>query len=1078
MIRSPVSPDGVDPLAQMRTLITRYLFAAVAGAAIGVALLLAFVPPFLAPHDRLLLVGGHALLALVSLVSMRAPARRVLAATSIVMVGICACVALVSAVLPWGVDSPVLGLLGLVTCMVFVIAGARTGGLVALLSAAIVGALAVGMPGGGSSGMPALQALPDFALRVFYPLLLIGAGAAAGWLVRLVVDRYVRAVAERETRFRSLLGIAADAYWETDRELRLVHYSKETAPGVFVEQRLVAHERPWECGKWRFEPEVEVALRGAMYAREPFRDVPAIALLEGGGEMHVLMSGEPQRDAYRQFTGFWGVLWDTSDAALAQRALQATETRWRDLFTHLPSPIVLHRQGRVVEANPAALVLLGFADPASIAGFRFIDLFEADDAARSEQRMAQLDKMPVGRPLPHTEFRMRSRNGEPRVVRGTGVRVDTEGGPAMLSFFVDETERKMSEERLRNSESLLSHLVDTSPDLMMLGDVRTGRFAMVNQSFVRVTGWSREEAVGRSADDLGLWADTPERARLQAALHSATTVQDMPLTLTTRAGSRIAMRLSAARFTLRANDYMVINARDVSITERERLEREAIVDSASIGIAFTRDHRFVLVNRGFEEMHGWPAGSLTHRGAQLVWPSAEVYRAMDSEVAPALSGGQRVEIERTAMRRDGSTFLARLLGKAVDPSHPVAGGTIWIVEDITDRRQVEQALATARDEAEAASRAKSAFLANTSHEIRTPLNALLGLAKLARAPGVDEERRAKYVDQICDSAETLSEILTDILDLSKIEAGRMTLDRVPFNLREMLTSLQQAYASLADAKGLVLTLEADENLSEVVTGDPVRVRQILSNYLHNAVKFTIAGQVRWRVLVLQDELVRFEVNDSGPGIDESLLHRLFRPFSQADDSVTRRFGGTGLGLSICRELAELMGGEVGVNSQQGQGSSFWAVLPLPPADDDHETTSGGLGIEALAGAHILLVEDNAVNMMIGVAMLEQWGVAVEQATDGRQAIDAVERAVANGLPFDLVLMDVHMPVMSGNQATALLRKRYRKDQLPIVALTAAALVSEREQALAAGMNEFVTKPIDPGRLRATLTRVINASQAA
>jgi CheY-like chemotaxis protein len=154
------------------------------------------------------------------------------------------------------------------------------------------------------------------------------------------------------------------------------------------------------------------------------------------------------------------------------------------------------------------------------------------------------------------------------------------------------------------------------------------------------------------------------------------------------------------------------------------------------------------------------------------------------------------------------------------------------------------------------------------------------------------------------------------------------------------------------------------------------------------------------------------------------------------------------------------------------------VLPLPAADDDLETTSGGLGIEALAGAHILLVEDNAVNMMIGVAMLEQWGVVVEQAVDGRQAIDAVERAVARGRPFDLVLMDVHMPVMSGNQATAQLRQRYRKDQLPIVALTAAALVSEREQALAAGMNEFVTKPIDPSRLRATLTRVINASQAA
>ncbi len=1089
-----------DPLNEARALITRYLFGTVAVCAIGVALLWCVVPADMPWPQRATLVGAHALLALCSLLAMRWHGAKIAGATCVVMLGVCVCVVLVDVALEWGLGGPVLGLLGLVTCMVFVISGVRLGLLTAVLAVTIVALLA----GAAILGAGAAQAAPPhFGLRVFFHLLVIGAGVAGGALVSMVVSRYVRASDEREKRFRSLLGIAADAYWETDSEHRVIHYSRQTAPGVFEPVAAFPLRRPWAMDKLSFDPEATAALRSAMHAHEPFREIAALAHLQPGESLHVLISGEPQRDGDRRFSGFWGVIWDVSDAALARQALSATETRWRDLFTHLPTPIVLHRRGIVVEANPAALALFGFADPASIVGFRLLDAFDPEAAARAASRLAQLDAMPIGQPLPIAEFRIRSRAGLRRVMRGTGVRVDTEGEPATLSFFVDETERKISEERLRNSESLLSHLVETSPDLIMLSDVDSGRFTMVNESFVRLTGWSREEAVGRGAADLGLWSRGPESDKVVAALRAAASVQDMPVTMKTRTGGRVALRLSAAKFTLHAHTYMVINARDVSVTERERLEREAILDSASIGIAFTRDQRFVLVNRGFETMHGWPHGALVNQAGATVWPSAQDHRDLFREISPALEQGETVELERTAMRRDGSTYTARLLAKAVDPSHPIQGGTIWIVEDVTERRSVERALASARDEAEAASRAKSAFLANTSHEIRTPLNALLGLARLARAPGVDEARRNQYVEQICDSAETLSQILTDILDLSKIEAGKMTLDQGPFDLRDLLAGLHQAYASLADAKGLRLDFEADAGLPDIVIGDPVRVRQILSNFLHNALKFTKAGSVRWRVVrdaegpgemghagntsnigqagdtVDPADMLRFEVIDTGPGVDPQIQPRLFRPFTQADDSVTRRYGGTGLGLSICRELAQMMGGEVGMRSEKGRGSCFWARLPLPPAEDDEiHTTSGGLHGEWLNGASMLLVEDNAVNMMIAVAMLEQWGVQVEQAVDGQQAIDCVERAVAAGRPFDLVLMDVQMPIMSGNEATIQLRRRYSKGQLPIVALTAAALVSEREQALAAGMNEFITKPIDPSRLRTTITRVLAAVQDA
>jgi CheY-like chemotaxis protein len=406
----------------------------------------------------------------------------------------------------------------------------------------------------------------------------------------------------------------------------------------------------------------------------------------------------------------------------------------------------------------------------------------------------------------------------------------------------------------------------------------------------------------------------------------------------------------------------------------------------------------------------------------------------------------------------------------------MAGGTIWIVEDISERRRFEQALAKARDDAEAANRAKSAFLANTSHEIRTPLNGLVGLARLARRPDVDEARRRQYLEQIADSAETLSAVISDVLDLSKIEAGKLDVEQVAFDLHALLESLRQVYGTLADARGLLFGFERDAGVPRWVWGDPVRVRQVLGNFLNNALKFTAKGSVQLRACVDAGGKLRFEVEDTGPGITGEVCARLFQPFTQADQSTTRRFGGSGLGLSICRELATLMNGTVGVESEPGRGSCFWAELPLPATEAPaHDSGFGVLEPSPLAGTRVLMVEDNAVNMTIAVAMLEQWGVSVDQAFDGAQAVVAVEQAAAQGRPFDLVLMDVQMPVMSGYEATRVLRARPAGRTLPVIALTAAALSSEREQALASGMTGFLTKPIDARQLHDSLVTALDRS---
>jgi CheY-like chemotaxis protein len=329
----------------------------------------------------------------------------------------------------------------------------------------------------------------------------------------------------------------------------------------------------------------------------------------------------------------------------------------------------------------------------------------------------------------------------------------------------------------------------------------------------------------------------------------------------------------------------------------------------------------------------------------------------------------------------------------------------------------------------------------------------------------------QYIEQIGESAEVLSMIISDILDLSKIEAGKLQLESAPFDLSALLHSLQQAYTPLANNHGLALTVQLDAQLPVVVLGDALRVRQILVNYLQNALKFTAQGSISLRALPGTAGRVRFEVQDTGPGIAAAAQARLFEPFTQADDSTTRRFGGTGLGLSICRELATLMGGEVGLQSQLGVGSCFHAELPLPASANPADALdAAGPDDTRLQGMQVMLVEDNVVNMMIAVALLEQWGVQVTQAVDGPQALALLAQATAAGQHFDAVLMDVQMPGMSGYETTAALRLTHSAAELPVIALTAAALVSERQRAADMGMTDFLTKPIDPQRLHAALLR--------
>ena len=693
-----------------------------------------------------------------------------------------------------------------------------------------------------------------------------------------------------------------------------------------------------------------------------------------------------------------------------------------------------------------------------------------------------------------------------------------------------------SEAIVRDSERRMRLVLDSAHDAFVAIDAK-GRIVEWNARAEAVFGWPRSEAVGRDLADTIIPTDYrgEHRRGIERYLAGGTTRllgKCVEMVGLHRSGTQFPIEIAATA--VATDDRIAFSAFVRDIAERKRNE-EALRKS---------EERFELAVRGSSDGLWdwnivWDEFYLSPRCAELLqsprldavrtfagWK--EIIHAEDRDLVQAeldrhIRERTPFDVECRMSAGGGETRWFRVRGQAVWNDRGEAVRVAGSITDVTQKKQTIESLLRlqgiaeakaqieaqaaqlalktseleqARSAAEAANRSKSEFLANMSHEIRTPMTAILGYSDLLANPSLSPDERKDGVQRIRQNGRHLLTILNDILDLSKIEAGKMTVERIPCNVHELVTEVAALMKPRADEKGLALSVEFAGRVPETVKSDPTRLRQILMNLSGNAIKFTERGSVR--IVVGMSKVASppspkiprlfFEVIDSGIGMTTDQIETLFRAFTQADPSMARRFGGTGLGLTISRRLAEMLGGSIGVSSRPGEGTTFRVEIETGPlegvtmvqpiqgaellARDEpppgHDVRASAGGEQVLAGVRILLADDARDNRKIVSWHLHRAGAEVDLAANGRIAVEMALKASENGKGHAAVLMDMQMPEMDGFAATRLLRER--QYDRPIIALTAHAMTGDRDQCLAAGCDDYATKPIDPHELVLTIAR--------
>ncbi len=794
----------------------------------------------------------------------------------------------------------------------------------------------------------------------------------------------------------------------------------------------------------------------------------------------ILVNGEPL---------LFSIIHDVTDRESAVERVRESEERLRAIFDLAAVGIArVKPSGEFIEVNDHLCILFGYSRD-ELLTMTFQELTLPDDLAAG---ISSATKLLTGEIASYAmEKRYLRKSGE--IFWGLMTSALARPAPPATGYTVvvveEITGRKILEQQLSQISREQRVILDSSG--VGIAMIKRRRMGWVNAAMTRIFGYSQEEMTGMATKEL--YQDLAEYDRVGAATHPSIMRGEEYQTDTRfrhHDGGSIWIHLTGRLVS--ADDITLGSVwifEDITVRvalEQARREDEARFRSSQaqlstifrtspdvIAISERLSGRFREVNEAFERLFGYSREETLGRTAHDldIWESPELrVRMLDQ-----LDNQPRLENHETRFRRRNGEVFPALLSLEETELEGVPC-LIFSARDITEQGTIKEELLQSRNAAQAANRAKSQFLANMSHEIRTPLNGVLGMAQLLALTELTAEQQS-YLAALKASGKNLLALISDILDLSKIEAGKMDLEITDFDLRIEIREMINLLNLRARDKGLELDALVDPGTPHLLRGDAGRLRQILNNLVGNAIKFTAKGSISLTLSKEREDgseaTLRFMIADTGIGIPAEKLESIFDPFTQADGSTTRSYGGTGLGLTISRQLAALMGGSMGVESVPGNGSTFWftATLekqtpvprsPHPPPEGNRIPSGGGGTSEADSlsggGARLLLVEDEPTNRLVIATLLTKSGFLVDLADNGRQALTSLENN-----DYALVLMDCMMPVLNGYEATAAIRDQasaVRNHLIPVIALTAKAFKDDRALCLAAGMNDYLTKPID------------------
>ena len=874
-------------------------------------------------------------------------------------------------------------------------------------------------------------------------------------LLRTLIDHLPDAVYVKDDQGRKVLANLADVQnmgrqteaevlGKSDFEL----FPKEVAAGFFADDQ-------------------EVIRSG-----QPVQQREEYFLNAQGEQRWLLTSKLPLRNERGEIVGLVGIGRDITLRKRAEESAQHERILLRTLIDNLPDGIfVKDAQGRKTLSNPADVRQMGARSETEVLGKTDFDLYSKDIAARfwADDQAVLLSAQPV---LNREEYYYNAQ-GEQCWLLTSKLPFRNERGQVvgLLGIAHDITLRKRAEEAAQRERILLRTLIDHLPDAVYVKD-RACRKTVANRADLHNIGRPTEaDVLGKTDFDLfpqetaaRFYADDQTVIRTgQPVLHREEFFYDAKGEQRWLLTSKIPLRDER-------NEIIGLVGVGHDITQRKRAEERLRLLSRTIeqcpaSILITDPRGCIeYANPKFTEVTGYTLEEVrgqTPRFLKGGMTSPEEY----AQLWRTIAAGHEWTGVFCNRRKDGSLFWeAASISPVTDPygrtTHYVA-----VKEDITILKRATEELRVAKEAAEAANRAKSEFLANMSHEIRTPMNGVIGMTGLLLDTPLRPEQR-EYAETIRASGETLLTLINDVLDFSKIEAGQLELEVLDFDLREVVEDTSEILALRAQQKHLEFICLIEPQVPMLLQGDPGRVRQILLNLAGNAIKFTPRGEVSIHV-TLESETetqatLRFEITDTGIGIPADKLNRLFTAFSQVDASTTRRYGGTGLGLSISKRLVAIMGGSIGVESQPGQGSKFWFKLTfeIPSA----EARLSWRAANDLVGRRILVVDDNATNRRLITLLLKAWGCEFEEAAEGGAALDRLSAAVAGQRPFDLALLDMHMPGMDGEELGRRIKGDSTLASLPLVMLTSLCERGEAARLKEAGFAGHLTKPLRQSQL--------------